>query len=594
MTWRRSELTREEFDRQIETTRKAIADDLAKLNAASVWIALALCRNKSTSSGKHTCCASTVCSGKHFRRVQKDIGLDEAKLFYIAKRPKGLRDVLFDEHPVVSSMRSHMRLLKIRNTSEPLLTPRYRKQIRGYLAARLRFLFDASLPNHQQRKFVQGDVVAETCRHVLGWTFDDVVELFEWAWDNKKSGGAGRGSFARLWARDLKGFLALYPWGNATSGWSAEQDGSRLMSRVKPTCDTVIPVLEAVIGDLFELERVVDCLKQLKDLRAERMRMTSLQKIVGGGLISPLQIFIARDKPNLLKPKNHIQHAYVAGHVATRHHPKSRHLSSYKDDTEAFFVGWDDLDYSLHAIIEINRRRKETFKTYKTDQETSLLNSRTFQLALNLVAVFDPERAKQYLYKRLSEEQRPHVAATVLATEPNELSLFEINLEYSQGACFDENRPAAEREVEITNCLELERPGASYVNEFKTKMSSLRRRGLTTSATCPNRRAFYFREGWTASAAGAALSQARKENEHELVRLNKGFTSEPDESRSMETSKLITEHLIECVLPPLTDRSFAVSLSEQATGKNSKKNIAKNPHNQRKPPSGTKSIRKRY
>lgn len=579
----KSKITDESFNAQIETTYDAITADIAKFNAAGAWIALALCEKKSIASGRHKCCAKSFCSSIHFQRMQKDSGLGPEELFHVAKRPRGLRDELFDEHPVVVAMRDRMQAFEIPETSDPLLAPETKEQIRPYSEARFPFLFDSSLLLTQQGVFAQGSLVAEACRHVLGWTFDDVVELFEWAWDHKKPGGAGRGSFARLWARDLTGFLKLYPFGQGSSG-----------SRVNSSFDPIIPVLEAVLGDLFELERLVDCLAELTELRKERRRMSLLQKIVSGGLLSPLQISITQNDHKLLRKNNHIQHTYVAGHVGAAYPLKSRHLSSDLDKTEAFFVGWDDLDYSIHVFIGINGRRKEVFKKYKTAEETSLLQSRLFRLALNLIAATDPERAKEHFIKRLSEENRSEIAAKVSATNAENLSLFEISIDYGLRKASEDSWADADSETAVENCLEYERPGATYVTDFKSRMSLYESGGLRSAPTHSTRRAFYFREGWTALPSGAALKRARKKKKAALARLNRGYISERDESRLLETSLLLSERMLECVLPPLTSRDFAILLDTSPTKKSSNEVGAKNGHNPRKPASGRKSTRKKY
>lgn len=564
-TRQKPQITDESFKAQIETTRDAITADIAKLNAAAAWIALVLCEKKSITPGKHKCCAKNFCSSTHFQRTQEDSGLGPEELFHVAKRPRGLRDALFDEHPVVNTMRERMQALNISEKSGPLLSPRSKEQIRPYLAARFPFLFDSSAPLIQQGVFAQGSLVAEACRHVLGWTFDDVVELFEWAWDHKKPGGAGRGSFARLWARDLTGFLKLYPFGQGPSGWSAKRPKSGLMSRVNSPFDPIIPVLEAVLGDLFELERLVDCLAELTELREERRRMSLLQKIVSGGLLSPLQISVSQHNHKLLQKNNHIQHTYVAGHVGAAYPLKSRHLSSDLDKTEAFFVGWDDLDYTLHVFIGINGRRKEVFKKYKTAEETSLLQSRLFRLALNLIAATDPERAKQHFIKRLSEENRSEIAAKVSATNAVNLSLFEISIDYGLRKASEDSWADADSEAALENCLAYERPGATYVTDFKSRISLYKSRGLRSDPTNSIRRAFYLREGWTALPSGAALKRTRTNRKAALARLNRGYISKRDESRLLKTSLLLSERILECVLPPLTSRDFAISLDTNAT-----------------------------
>ena len=554
--------TNDLIQQHVRATQESSKATILEMESANAWIALALCTNKSIASGPHRCCAVTVCTGKHFRRLVTDSDLTAEELFELAKRPRGFRDRLYDKHPVVTAMRTRMKTLRIRKTSDVLLTPRSRKQIRPYLAARFPFLFDASLSDDQKCRFKQSDLVADTCRHVIGWEFDDIVELFEWAWDNKRSGGAGQGSFARLWTRDLEGFLLLYRSGKHALVCMNKQAESGLVRRTKKKFDTMLPILEAVISDVFELERIVDCLEALASLRSQRQRMSLLQKSLSGGCLSPLQIFIVKDDPKILQEGNKVQQSYVASHISAKARLKSRPLSSDKDMTEAYFVGWDDLDYALHAIIGISRKRNSLFRRYKTPEETSMLQSRSFRLALNLVATVDPERAKQHLVKRLGEEKRAKFQAKVTSTDTKNLSYFELLIGFIgiDGLCNINSSGSVP--VEQRNFFESERPGSSYVTEFKNHMSILLRRGLHNASTNSARRAIYYRESWVTSPIGTALRRARKNQKTELAKLDEKYVSALDESRLLETSLVLAEYILECVLPPLTNRDFAISLPE--------------------------------
>lgn len=472
------------------------------------------------------------------------------------KRPAGLRDIWFPEHPAVEQMRRRLHGMGIPSEPDQIPMPATREQIRPYLSARYPFLFDWGREMTMVSQSRQSLRIEDAYLHVAGWTFDDVEAVYLFAWDNHRHGGRGKPSFERLWIRDLNGFCALYS-DDSSRSFRSNEAIEKLCDRVNTSPANSIEVVCHLAEDLFELERGLDCLAGLDDLRETLRRARRAQRIRLFASVSPLLVSIARTHPELLTPVDHEQHADLAAGTSDTLAIANRGIESDKDRTEVRFVGWDDLRYVLHLFSEMGHRKVAMFGYHSDAAEHDELRSKIFRLAINFIAHHAPDRAAKHLAKRLSEEGRKSASREMREKGEEHWSVFDGLRDSGNAGNGDD------QDQSLAAALEYHLVGASYVSDFRSEGMRLSKAGLLDPTNNPAARAFFCPAAWRENKLSDALLAARSEWSDELAVLDQRYVAEK-RKRLLRTSAFFASRLSECILAPFTLRAFGVKLPDAA------------------------------
>ncbi len=492
----------------------------------------------------------------HALRFNQDVG--EGQCFWLSepKRPAGLRDIWFPAHPATEKMRQRLHGMRIATAPDQIPIPRSREQIRPYLAARYPFLFDWGGEMAMASQFQQSAKITDAYLHVTGWAFEDIEAVYFWVWDNHRHGGRGKPAFERFWIRDLEGYCALYP-DDSPRPFQSNEAFDKLSDRVKSSPSLPINLVRHVAEDLFELERGMDCLVGLKDLRENFRQAQRRDRIRLFASASPLLVSIARTHPHVLTHADHKQHADLAAKISDSMPIANRSIEPDKDRTEARVVGWDDLQYILHLFSEIGHRKVAKLGYHAGSGEHDDLRSKIFRLAINFVAHHDPDRAAIHLAKRLSEEDRKYASREVRRRKAKGWSVFD---------CPPDTGPtgmAGAGGETLAAALDHHFVGASYVEKFRRKTKRLSDEGVFDPNRNPAARAFFFPDAWTQSSPAPALLAARNDWHDELAVLDQRYVLE-NRKRHIETSAIFASHLSECIIAPFTLRDFGVKLPDSS------------------------------
>ncbi|MCP9223391.1 hypothetical protein MKP08_11580 [Erythrobacter sp. LQ02-29] len=445
--------------------------------------------------------------------------------------------------------------------------PRSREQIRPYLAARYPFLFDWGGEMTMASQSHQSANVRDAYLHVTGWAFEDVEAVYLWAWDNHRHGGRGKPAFERFWIRDLEGFCALYP-DDSPRPFRSNEAFDKLSDRVKSSPSLPINLIRYVAEDLFELERGMDCLTGLDNVRETQKRTRRQNRTRLFASVSPMLLSIARTHPHILTHADHEQHADLAAKTSDSLPIASRSIEPDKERIEARVVGWDDLQYILHLFSEIGHRKVANFGYHAGSVEHDALRSKIFRLAINFVAHHDPGRAATHLAKRLSEENHGYASCEVERRKAKGWSVFDCPPDTGTTATADAGGEP------LAAVLDHYFVGASYVESFRSDTKRLSNEGLFDPARNPAVKAFFFPDAWTQSSPIPALLAARDDWHDELAVLDQRYVLE-DRKRHIETSAIFASRLSECIIAPFTLRDFGVKLPDSSA----------NPPAGKKPPS---------
>lgn len=318
-----------------------------------------------------------------------------------------------------------------------------------------------------------------------------------------------------------------------------------------------INVVCHVAEDLFELERGVDCLAGLDDLREMLKKARRQDRCRLFASVSPLLVSIARTHPDILTHADYEQHAEMAAKTSDSLPIAHRGIAPDKERTEARVVGWNDLQYVLHLFSEIGHRKVARFGYHAGSAEHDKLRSRIFRLAINFVAHHDPDRAATHLAKRLREENHGHASREVERRKAKGWSVFDCPPDTGPtGTTGDGGEPLAA-------VLEHYFVGASYVESFRSETKRLSDQGVFDPNRNPAVRAFFFPDAWIQSSPAPALLAARDDWHDELAVLDQRYVLE-DRKRHIETSAIFASHLSECIIAPFTLRDFAVKLPDSS------------------------------
>ena len=484
------------------------------------------------------------------------------------RRPAGLRDFWFPKHPAVEQMRCRLRGMGIATDPDRIPMPTSREQIRPYLAARYPFLFDWGREMAMASQSRQSSRIEDAYLHVAGWTFEDVETVYLFAWDNHRHGGRGKNSFERLWIRDLDGFSKLYA-ADRPQSFRPNEVFEKLSDRVKTSSANPIDTLCHVAEDLFELERGMDCLAGLDDLRETLRGVRRRDRVLLYASVSPLLVFDARKCPEILIHADLQQHATRAAEISDSLPIASRGIEPDKNRTEARFVGWDDLQYVLHLFSEMGHRKVAKFGYHAGSAEHDELRSKIFRLAINFIAHHDPGRAAAHLAKRLIEEGHKHAGHEILDRRKTGWSVFDGSPDAETTEDADaQDEPLA---VVLAYCF----VGASYVDTFRKESKRLSEAGILDPAKNPAARAFFSPEAWKQNPPTTTLLAARDEWSEELAVLDRRYLAEK-RKRHLQTSAFFASRLSECIVAPFTLREFGAKLPDApenpATGKGLRSN----------------------
>ncbi|KZY94103.1 hypothetical protein A3748_09450 [Erythrobacter sp. HI0077] len=524
----------------------------ALIASASLWIAQNLCHGSSR---------------LHADRLTQNAFGNQQSLSVTPQRPAGLRDIWSPGHPAVEQMRCRLHGMGIPSNPDQIPMPASREQITPYLAARYPFLFDRGREMAMASQSHQSTGIEDAYLHVAGWTFEDVEAVYLFAWDNHRHGGRGRASFDRLWIRDLDGFCDLYP--DSSRSFRLSEAFDDLRNRIKTTAANPIAVVRHIAEDLFELERGMDCLVGLTDLREMLRQARREDRLRLFASVSPLLVSVARTHPEILSPADHKQHAGVTAGLSDSLTIASRGIEPDKELTEARFLGWSDLQYVLHLFSEMGHRKVEKFGYHAGSAEHDELRSKIFRLAINFIAHHDPGRAAAHLAKRLSEEDHKHASDEILHRKRTGWSVFDGSPDAETTEDADaQDEPLA---VVLAYCL----VGASYVDTFRKESKRLSEAGILDPAKNPAARAFFSPEAWTQTPATTTLLAARDDWSDELAVLDRRYVAEK-RKRHLQTSAFFASRLSECIIAPFTLRAFGVKLPDApenpATGKEPRSN----------------------
>ena len=512
-----------------------------RITSASQWIAQDISHGSSNTHGV---------------RFQQDVGGSREFWLSDPKRPAGLRDIWFATHPATEKMRQRLHGMGIATARDQIPIPRSREQIRHYLAARFPFLFDWGGELEMASQSQQSVKIEDAYLHVTGWTFEDVEAVYLWVWDNHRHGGRGKPAFERFWLRDLKGFCALFP-DDSPRPFRSNEVFDRLSDRVKASPSLPVHVVRHVAEDLFELERGMDCLAGLDNLRETLRRARRRNRIRLFASVSPLLVSIARTHPDILIHADLGQNADLAAKTSDSLPIASRGIEPDKERIEARVVGWDDLQYILHLFSEIGHRKVAMFGYHAGSGEHDELRSKIFRLAINFVAHHDPGRAATHLAKRLSEENHGNASCEVERKKARGWSVFD----YPPNTGRTETADAGGEP--LARVLDHYFVGASYIESFRSETKRLSDKGVFDPDRNPAVRAFFFPDAWTQSSPAPALLAARDDWHDELAVLDRRYVFE-DRKRHIETSAIFASHLSECVIAPFTLRDFGMKLPDSS------------------------------
>lgn len=471
-------------------------------------------------------------------------------------RPAGLRDIWFPTHPATAKMRQRLHGMGIATAPDQIPIPRTREQIRSYLAARYPYLFDRGGEVEMASQSEQSAKIKDAYLHVTGWTFEDVEAVYLWVWDNHRHGGRGKPAFERFWIRDLEGFCALYP-DDSPRPFRSNEAFDRLSDRVKASPSLPVNVVRHVAEDLFELERGMDCLAGLDNVRETQKRTQRQNRTRLFASVSPLLLSIATTHPHILTHADHEQHADLAAKTSDSLPIASRSIEPDKERIEARVVGWDDLQYILHLFSEIGHRKVTNFGYHAGSVEHDALRSKIFRLAINFVAHHDPRRAATHLAKRLSEENYGYASCEVERRKAKGWSVFDCPPDTGTTATADAG------DEPLAAVLDHYFVGASYVESFRSDTKGLSDEGLFDPDRNPAVRAFFFPDAWTQSSPTPALLAARDDWHDELAILDQRYVLE-DRKRHIETSAIFASRISECIIAPFTLRDFGVKLPDSS------------------------------
>lgn len=488
----------------------------------------------------------------HSKKLSKDGEGNREFANITARRPAGLRDVLYADHPAVQAMRRRLHAMGISTDPLAVPTPTSRDQIRTYLSARAPFMFDRGLERVMATQSLQTDEIAEAFRHVCGWNFDDLVAVFEFAWDNHRHGGKGGTSFDRLWLRGLSGFIYLYRSADKPLSLVDAAIGD-LCHRMRIRNDKAISAVVDVAAGFFEIERLIDC---LEGIAAHRLKLKSRAHRWHGKLSSSASLFLISLKGTqneLSVSLDLLSQDPSENDPAAGLQPLKRGLESDVLKTESTFVGSDDLGYALSIFSSLGRHKVATYRRHRVVPEHNILRSRIYRLALNTVAHSDWNRALGHLLKRTSGPDSKAIRRQSSNAAPGSISFF--------GA----HRPISKSLVTLLTFLTLEDVGASYVENVRIEEKRRIKGGFFDPEINPAVRAFFYPNGWSVDVFAEHLLMKRTNLRDALGLLHSMLVVE-ERKGHLNTAAILAGRLLECIVTPLTMRAFAVRIPDAKCG----------------------------